>query len=153
MDGKVNEPVIVLGDTPGPKPASVVNGEPAIVIDDSESIRRIVRAMLMGMGFTQIKDFASVEELMRDRVHGARLIISDIELKSISGLDLLAALRRDDQLKSVKILLMTGSRRADHARTAKRLGANGLLLKPFTQPVLQRSIELASSLSRRRNAG
>jgi two-component system chemotaxis response regulator CheY len=110
---------------------------PVLIVDDSATVRRIVRQILRQCGFNDLAE-ASDGLQAADRLRTSRfgLVISDVEMAPMNGIELLRAVRRDPGLRDTCFVLMTGFRDAGHVAAAKEHGADALLLKPFTAEML-----------------
>ncbi len=101
-----------------------------LIIDDEEMVRRSVAMVLRMKGFdTQMAEGGreGLEEARRCRPD---LIVCDMNMPFMDGLETLAQVRMDPQLQSVPVVMITG--REGREDEALRLGgAQALLLKPF----------------------
>jgi two-component system, chemotaxis family, chemotaxis protein CheY len=120
---------------------------PILVVDDYRSIQRLIRTLLMQIGFNAI-DFAdsgaAALSKLRDRHYA--LVVSDMNMVPMSGLDLLREVRRDEHLKDIPFIMVTGAVDLDKVVAAKEAGVTDYIVKPFATEVLQR--KLASVLAR-----
>jgi CheY-like chemotaxis protein len=102
-----------------------------LVVDDSELIRRLVATMLRTAGYTVVLAENGRDALARLREHAVQLVVTDMMMPEMDGLELIAALRilRPD----LPIIGMSGgSEKSDHClERAKKLGATTTLAKPF----------------------
>lgn len=113
-----------------------------LVVDDFVTMRRILRNMLRQLGYDTIveaKDGAVALQMLRQQdIH---LVISDVNMPQMSGLELLQAIRADATLHSLPVLLITAEAEKDTIVEAVRLEVNGYIVKPFTPRTLQENIE------------
>ena len=122
---------------------------PILIVDDYVSMRRIMRSLLLRLGFDDVDQAADANEglsMMRRRSYG--LIISDWNMEPLSGYDFLQAVRADKALHKTPFILVTASERDDYAVKARAAGADAYLVKPFSEIVLLRTIESATSLAK-----
>ncbi|MEQ1945721.1 MAG: response regulator [Bryobacteraceae bacterium] len=106
-----------------------------LIVDDSAAIRKILHRVLMqaevplGKVHEANDGMEALEKLKGEKVG---LILSDINMPNMDGIELLGKLKADAALKSVPILMVTTE--GSHARVmqALELGANGYVRKPFT---------------------
>ena len=110
-----------------------------LVVDDDEGMREALKNLLDAAGFEAVA-FGSAEALLREGIiDGAVCVISDIRLPSMSGLDMLAALRaRGEQ---IPVIAITAHDEPGVRDEAKRCGAAAYLAKPFLGTVLLAAIE------------
>lgn len=71
------------------------------------------------------------------------LVLLDIKMPDLTGLEVLARLRRDERLRRLPVMMLTASTMSADVEEAYRLGANGFLIKPST---LQELVELLAAL-------
>lgn len=115
-----------------------------LVIDDSATMRTIVRDMLARLGFRSIEEADSGEAaLAKLQARTFTLVISDWNMGGMSGLDLLREFRRLRRPGSSRFIFATAERSYGHQTSAKLDGADAFLTKPFTLEVLKAKIETA----------
>lgn len=121
---------------------------PVLVVDDYQAMRRLLRTILVQIGFSDI-DFAGdgVSALAKLRDHSYRLVISDLKMEPMSGLGLLHEIRRDGRLQSLPFIMVTAAGDVDHAVAAKAAGASDYIVKPFTTEALRRKLASLLDLS------
>jgi two-component system chemotaxis response regulator CheY len=115
---------------------------PVLVVDDFQTMVRIVRNQLTSFGFTNVlhaPDGAEALKTMRE--HQVGLVISDWNMEPMSGYDLLCQVRADDQLTATPFLLITGESKTEKVVAAQRAGVNGYIVKPFNAATLKAKIE------------
>ena len=111
-------------------------------MEDEEKLRRVVELQLKGAGF-EVEQAGNVEDAMRlaDR---ADVILTDLRLPGVSGLELLANLRRQDSHTPVVVMTAFGS--IETAVEAMKAGAVDFLPKPFSldhlMTVVNKALEL-----------
>ena len=98
-----------------------------LVVEDEEKLRRVVELQLKTAGF-EVEQAGSAEEAMK-LTDGADVIITDLRLPGISGLELLANLRRQDSHTPVIVMTAFGS--IETAVDAMKAGAVDFLPSPF----------------------
>jgi two-component system, NtrC family, response regulator AtoC len=113
-----------------------------LVVEDEEKLRRVVELQLKTAGF-DVEQAGSAEEAMRlaDR---ADVILTDLRLPGVSGLEMLANLRRQDSHTPVIVMTAFGS--IETAVEAMKAGAVDFLPKPFSldhlMTVVNKALEL-----------
>ena len=108
-----------------------------LVVDDSPTIRRMVMASLRDVCTGGFAEAASGLKALEQLALGpAALMVLDLNMPDMHGLEVLAFVRRHPQLKSLPVIVLTT--RGDEASRAAAMaaGATAYLTKPFTPPVL-----------------
>ena len=119
-------------------PFPIDQAEPLLVVDDQKTMVELTRRVLSRLGFENIDDASDGYQaltLLREKKH--KLVISDLRMAAMHGIQLLKTVRADDQLKNTPFILMTGSLELPNVRAAKHAGTDAYLLKPFTQDQLK----------------
>ena len=113
-----------------------------LIVDDFSTMRRIIRNMLRQLGYNNIveaEDGAEALSLLhREKVD---FVISDWNMPNMSGLDLLKAIRADDNLKPLPVLLVTAEALKENVVEALKAGVNNYVIKPFTAETLKEKID------------
>jgi two-component system, chemotaxis family, chemotaxis protein CheY len=113
-----------------------------LVVDDQMSIRALVKQSLMTIGVKHIADAADGEEALRRlTLNPIHLVISDLTMPRMDGLQLLKAVRADPVLKQVGFIMLTSRGEAELVKQAIDLGVNNYLTKPFAIGLLRKKIE------------
>jgi len=99
-----------------------------LVVDDEEKLRRVIELQLSTAGF-DVDKAASAEEALKI-VERADLVLTDLKLPGMDGLELLAAIRR--QNSHAPVVVMTAFGTIEVAVEAMKAGAVDFLLKPFS---------------------
>ena len=113
-----------------------------LVVDDEEKLRRVVELQLRTAGF-EVTQAGSAEEALK-LADGADVILTDLRLPGISGLELLANLRRQDSHTPVIVMTAFGS--IETAVEAMKAGAVDFLPKPFSLDHLMTVVHKAMEL-------
>lgn len=106
-----------------------------LIVDDSAAIRKILTRVLrqseLPVGaILEAGDGAEALEALK--VNKVGLILSDINMPNMDGLQLLSTLRADASMKGVPILMITTEGSQNKVLEAVNLGASGYVRKPFT---------------------
>jgi two-component system chemotaxis response regulator CheY len=106
-----------------------------LIVDDSAAIRKILQRVLRqtDLNLGEIKeagDGTEAVEILKDRTFG--LILSDINMPQMDGLQLLARIKEMDHLKNVPVIMITTEGGQGKVMEAVQLGATGYVRKPFT---------------------
>ena len=113
-----------------------------MVVDDMSVSRALISQSLDEIGIknhvTESDSRAALGKLSANPVH---LVISDMHMPGMSGLELLAALRQNRTTQRIGFILITGTPSPEVLRLGQELGLNNLVRKPFTSVTLKSSIE------------
>ena len=115
---------------------------PVLVVDDYNTMVRIIRNLLRQIGFEDVdeaNDGASALAKLRARRYG--LIISDWNMEPMSGYDLLREVRADGDLSSLPFIMVTAESKTENVIAAKKAGVSNYIVKPFNAQTLQNKIE------------
>jgi two-component system, chemotaxis family, chemotaxis protein CheY len=113
-----------------------------LTVDDFSTMRRIIRNMLRQLGYTNIVEAEDGAEalslLQREKMD---FVISDWNMPNMNGLDLLKAIRADENLKPIPVLLVTAEALKENVVEAVKAGVNNYVVKPFTAEKLKEKID------------
>jgi two-component system chemotaxis response regulator CheY len=113
-----------------------------LVVDDQLTMRSLIRAALIQIGISEIRDAVDGEDALRALVaQPAHLVISDFNMPKLDGLGLLRAVRSYEPLKNTAFIMLTGRADMELVARARQFGVNNYLVKPFTAGVLKQKIE------------
>lgn len=102
-----------------------------LAVDDSPSMRALVKTTLTEAGFDVLSANDGVEALDLARKEPVDLILADINMPRMDGLELVRRVRDLSRHKFTPILILTTEVGADRKSEAKSAGATGWLVKPF----------------------
>ncbi|MBN9407917.1 MAG: response regulator [Burkholderiales bacterium] len=121
-----------------------------LLIEDSPEYALLIRRWLEEGGYAAVTHAADGDEGARQaQVPGWDLIITDVELPGINGLELLAAVKAGDRWTPV--IVITGNKSFEYAQRALQRRADGLLFKPFSKDELLTTVsQLAADAAARR---
>jgi len=112
-----------------------------LVIDDDAIVRDVIAEMLCGADHEVVQAGTAAEALEFVGNEEFDLVVTDIVMPDLSGLELLEAMRL--HRPSLPIVLVTGAHTRDNLTEALTRGADGLVAKPFTQAELCKAVEKA----------
>jgi two-component system, chemotaxis family, chemotaxis protein CheY len=107
----------------------------ALIVDDSSVMRKIVERALRqaGLDLKEVHEAGSgVEGLEVLRTNSVDLILSDINMPSMDGLEFLRQIRAQNLAAGVPVVMITTESSEEHVRQAIQAGARGYIRKPFT---------------------
>ena len=115
---------------------------PILIVDDYNTMIRIIRNLLRQLGFEQIdeaNDGSMALAKMRTRRYG--LVISDWNMEPMTGYDLLREVRADPNLATTPFIMITAESKTENVIAAKKAGVNNYIVKPFNAATLKTKIE------------
>ena len=113
-----------------------------LTVDDFSTMRRIVRNILRQLGFNNIseaEDGVAALDILKNQ--DIDFVVTDWNMPNMTGLQLLQAIRADDTLKHIPVLLVTAEALKDNVVEAVKAGVNGYIVKPFTPETLKEKID------------
>ncbi len=117
-------------------------GTPILVVDDYQTMVRIIRNLLKQLGFEDVdeaSDGRAALDRLRQKTYG--LVISDWNMEPMTGYELLRQVRADDRLKATPFIMVTAESKTENVIAAKRAGASNYIVKPFNAQTLKNKIE------------
>ena len=113
-----------------------------LVVDDFSAMRRIVRGLLKEMGCNNAEE-AEDGAIALNMLNAQKFdfVVSDIEMPNMNGFDLLKAVKADDSLKHIPVLMITAEARKEDIVLAAQSGAAGYVVKPFTKATLEEKVQ------------
>lgn len=108
-----------------------------LIVDDSSTVRQQVAAALQAASFTVVEAVDGEDALDKLKAHPAvNLILCDVNMPRLNGLDMLERLRALPQHAALPVLMLTTEGQPEYIARAKSLGAKGWLVKPFKPDLL-----------------
>ncbi len=113
-----------------------------LIVDDFSTMRRIIKNLLRDLGFnnTQEADDGNTGLPMLQSGN-FDFLITDWNMPGMTGIDLLRAVRADDRLKNLPVLMVTAEAKKEQIVMAAQEGVNGYIVKPFTAQTLKEKID------------
>jgi two-component system, chemotaxis family, chemotaxis protein CheY len=110
---------------------------PILVVDDYQTMIRIVRNLLHQLGFDNVDDASDgAAALAKLRQGNFGLVISDWMMEPMNGLELLRQVRADPKLQALPFIMITAENRKERVAKAAQAGADGFIVKPFNAQAL-----------------
>ncbi len=112
-----------------------------LVVDDFSTMRRIVRGLLKEMGCNNVEE-AEDGAVALNMLRSGRFdfVVSDINMPNLNGFDLLKAIKADESLRHLPVLMVTAEARKEDIVLAAQSGAAGYIVKPFTKATLEEKV-------------
>ena len=120
----------------------------ALVVDDSRTIRTIIRRILVDLGHEVCEAGNGVEALkaLEAEKGAVSFVLADWNMPEMNGLELVIRMRQDPDYASLKVLMVTTETEMDQIASALQAGANEYVMKPFTKDILMEKLELVGIL-------
>ena len=121
----------------------------ALVVDDSQSMRNIVKSGLKQMEhFEQIKEAVDgVDALDKLRENGPfDIVLLDWYMPNMEGYDCLVEIRKKVEWNDTKVMMVTTENQQENVIRAVMAGANEYLMKPFTPEMLEEKVRMVLEL-------
>lgn len=113
-----------------------------LIVDDFSTMRRIVRGLLKEIGYNNAEE-AEDGVIALNMLKNAKFdfVVSDINMPNMDGFGLLSAIKKDDSLKHLPVLMVTAEARKEDIVRAAQEGASGYIVKPFTKATLEEKVQ------------
>ncbi|HEV2538885.1 MULTISPECIES: chemotaxis response regulator CheY [unclassified Frateuria] len=114
-----------------------------LVVDDFSTMRRIVRNLLVELGFSnpliqEADDGNNALTMLKSQPFD--LVVTDWNMPNMTGIDLLRAIRAEPSLKGMPVLMVTAENNRDQIIAAAQAGVNGYIVKPFNAVTLKEKL-------------
>ena len=107
-----------------------------LIVDDSPTIRRMVKASLTPLGHDFIEAASGLEAIEQLAVGSIQLMVLDLNMPDMHGLEVLGFVRANQKFQQLPVLVLTTRNEPESRAAAMQAGATGYLTKPFTAPGL-----------------
>ena len=120
---------------------SLDTSTPILIVDDYQTMLRIIRNLLKQIGFNDVdeaKDGTEAYTKLKERKYG--LVISDWNMAPMTGFELLQKVRADAELSALPFIMITAEAKTENVVAAKQAGVNNYIVKPFNAETLRSKI-------------
>jgi two-component system chemotaxis response regulator CheY len=115
---------------------------PILVVDDYQTMVRIIRNLLKQLGFEDVDDASDgTSALAKLKTKKYGLVISDWNMEPMTGYELLRHVRADEGLRTTPFIMVTAESKTENVIAAKKAGVNNYIVKPFNAATLKTKIE------------
>lgn len=112
-----------------------------LIVDDLSTMRRIVRSLLKEVGFLEADEAEDGQLAMHKLTAGHfDIVITDLQMPNMSGIELLEAMKQDDRLQHIPVVIITAEARREDVLRAIETGAAAYIIKPFSKGTLEDKI-------------
>lgn len=113
-----------------------------LIVDDFSTMRRIIKNLLRDLGFNNTAEADDGKTALPMLKTGEfQFLVTDWNMPGMQGIDLLKAIRADDALKTLPVLMVTAEQKREQIVAAAEAGVNGYIVKPFTAATLKEKID------------
>ena len=115
---------------------------PVLVVDDYNTMIRIIRNLLKQLGFEDVDDASDGSAALaklREKKYG--LVISDWNMEPMTGYELLKHVRANPDTAGTPFIMITAESKTENVIAAKKAGVNNYIVKPFNAATLKTKIE------------
>ena len=113
-----------------------------LIVDDYNTMLRIVRNLLRQLDFCNVAEATNGEEALAQlRREPFDLVISDWNMAPMTGLELLRHVRSDEKLRRIPFIMVTAESKTENVVIAKQAGVSNYIVKPFNAETLRMKIE------------
>lgn len=113
-----------------------------LIVDDSPTIRKMVRASLQGLDSSEFLEASTgleaIEQLAVTRV---QLIVLDLNMPDMHGIDVLKFVRKNPNYRTLPVVVLTTRGDDTSRQTAQQAGATSYMTKPFAPQMLAKTVE------------
>ncbi|MAF32073.1 MAG: hypothetical protein CMF60_07685 [Magnetococcales bacterium] len=112
-----------------------------LVVDDFQTMRRIIINLLRQLGFTNVVEAQdgqlALEKVKDDKID---LVISDWNMPNMTGLEFLKVLRSSEEYKDLPFIMVTAEGKKENVIAAVQAGVNNYIVKPFNAATLKEKL-------------
>ncbi|VAW69669.1 Chemotaxis regulator - transmits chemoreceptor signals to flagellar motor components CheY [hydrothermal vent metagenome] len=113
-----------------------------LIVDDFSTMRRIIKNLLRDLGFNNTEEADDGNTgLPKLKSGNFDFLVTDWNMPGMTGIDLLRAVRADENLKELPVLMVTAEAKKEQIVLAAQEGVNGYIVKPFTAQTLKEKID------------
>ena len=112
-----------------------------LVVDDMVAMRRIVKNIMKQLVFPNCNEAENGQEaLQKLRGDTYGFVVSDWNMPVMTGIDLLRAIRANEKLKAIPVLMVTAEAQQSNLVEAVQAGVSNYIVKPFTAETMQEKL-------------
>ena len=112
-----------------------------LIVDDFSTMRRIIKNLLRDLGYNNTHEADDGNTALPMLKNGDfQFVVTDWNMPGMTGIDLLKAIRADDKLKHLPVLMVTAEAKREQIIDAAQAGVNGYIIKPFTAQTLEEKL-------------
>lgn len=113
-----------------------------LIVDDFSTMRRIIKNLLRDLGFNNTAEADDGKTAFPMLKTGEfQFLVTDWNMPGMQGIDLLKAVRSEENIKTLPVLMVTAEQKREQIVAAAEAGVNGYIVKPFTAATLKEKID------------
>jgi two-component system chemotaxis response regulator CheY len=112
-----------------------------MTVDDSISVRMMVGFALKGAGYEVVEAVDGIDALEKLKAEPCHMVIADVNMPNMNGIELVRAIREDDDHKFTPIIMLTTEATENRKHEGREAGATGWIVKPFKPDQLLSVVE------------
>jgi len=113
-----------------------------LIVDDMQTMRRLLKSALNDLGYANVVDAEGGTTALSLLESGDySLVITDWNMPDMEGIDVLKAVRANDKLKHIPVLMVTAEAKKEQILEAAEAGVNGYVVKPFQPAQLKEKLD------------
>ncbi len=113
-----------------------------LIVDDFSTMRRIIKNLLRDLGFNNTAEADDGKTALPMLKTGDfQFLVTDWNMPGMQGIDLLKAVRAEENIKTLPVLMVTAEQKREQIVAAAEAGVNGYIVKPFTAATLKEKID------------
>lgn len=113
-----------------------------LVVDDSETVRQVLQLTLTNAGFDVVEAEDGLEALDKLAHNSVDMMITDLNMPNMDGLDLIKKVREDGAHRFTPIVMLTTESSEEKKLAGRKAGASGWIVKPFKPEQLLKVVKL-----------
>ncbi|NPV00731.1 MAG: response regulator [Brevinematales bacterium] len=107
-------------------------GKSILIVDDSTSMRWVIRMTLQDKGFKVVEAVNGKDGLSKLAINDIDLVISDLHMPEMDGFEFIRNIRSNQKYRYLPVLVLTTEANPELQQEAKNAGATAWIMKPFT---------------------
>ncbi len=119
------------------------DGPTILIVEDNELNMKLFRDLLAAHGYVTLATNDGAEALGLVREHRPDLVLMDIQLPNVSGLEIIKSIKADAELKSIPVVAVSAFATKWDTKTMRELGCEAYLTKPITLTSFIATVEAA----------
>ncbi|TQV89071.1 hybrid sensor histidine kinase/response regulator [Aliikangiella coralliicola] len=124
----------------------VASTNKVLIVEDSLSTRRMLEQLVSDTGYEVKTAIDGIEAIQILKSWHPDVILSDLELPRLNGLELTAHVRANDELENTPVIMITSRYTDKHREHARKVGVNAYLTKPFSETDVLSNIEMMTEV-------